>query len=123
MGTFVTYNSKLKSRSQELRKNSTLSEVLLWQQLKGKQLFGYQFYRQKPIADYIVDFYCPVLKLVIEVDGFSHDFKIDYDQRREQKLTMIGLRMLHFQDSEIKKDMNAVIQRIIDYIETLTTSP
>jgi very-short-patch-repair endonuclease len=53
----------------------TLSEILLWQQIKGKQLFGYDFHRQKPIDEYVVDFYCPRLKLVLEIDGDSHEGK------------------------------------------------
>jgi very-short-patch-repair endonuclease len=53
----------------------TLSEILLWQQLKGKQLLGYDFHGQKPIDEYVVDYYCPKLKLVIEIDGDSHDGK------------------------------------------------
>ena len=66
-GFFIlSYRSDLKIIARRLRKNSTLSEVLLWNQLKGKKILGYQFNRQKPIGDYIVDFYCKKLGLVIE---------------------------------------------------------
>ncbi len=65
----IRYNPKLKALARELRKNSTLSEVLLWNHLKGGQMKGYQFMRQKPIDDYIVDFYCSKLTLIIEIDG------------------------------------------------------
>ena len=58
-----------------LRKNSTLSEVLLWNELKGKKLMGIDFHRQKPIGNYIVDFFSPELRLVIEIDGITHAYK------------------------------------------------
>ena len=63
------YDSKLKQRSRELRNYSTLAEVLLWNQLKHGKMLGYAFLRQSPIHKHIVDFYCPKLKLVIEIDG------------------------------------------------------
>ena len=66
------YNTKLKKYSQELRKNMTDAERLLWSRLRRKQLNNFQFYRQRIIGDYIVDFYCPRSKLIIEVDGGQH---------------------------------------------------
>nr|CBX29982.1 Uncharacterized protein HI0925 [uncultured Desulfobacterium sp.] len=68
----ISYNPKLKALSRKLRKQGVLSEVLLWEQLKGKKMKGFQFMRQKPVGNYIVDFYCSKLKLVIEIDGESH---------------------------------------------------
>ena len=68
----LTYNKSLKQISRNLRRNMTDAERLLWSNLMGKQLKGFQFYRQKIIDNYIVDFYCPKLKLVIEVDGGQH---------------------------------------------------
>jgi very-short-patch-repair endonuclease len=69
------YDQNLKQRAREPRKNSTLAEVLLWNQLKRRKMLGYSFLRQRPILNYIVDFYCPKLKLVIEIDGDSHRAK------------------------------------------------
>ncbi|WKZ20402.1 MAG: DUF559 domain-containing protein [Candidatus Jettenia sp. CY-1] len=69
----IYYNPKLKALSRELRKNSTLSEILLWNKLKARKMRGYQFMRQKPIDNYIADFYCSKLRLVIEIDGNSHE--------------------------------------------------
>lgn len=69
---WIEYNPRLKQAARTLRKNMTLTEILLWQQIKGKQLLGYDFHRQKPIDEYVVDFYCPRLKLVLEIDGDSH---------------------------------------------------
>src|SRR5699024_5241929 len=71
----LPYNPKLVPLAKKLRKNSTLSEILLWQRLKRGQLLGYDFHRQKPIGNYIVDFYCPDILLAIEIDGNSHRFK------------------------------------------------
>lgn len=72
-------NTSLSVLSRNLRNNSTLAEAVLWKYLQNKQAFGYRFRRQKVIGKYIVDFYCPKLKLVIEIDGSSHDYKYEYD--------------------------------------------
>jgi very-short-patch-repair endonuclease len=77
---WVHYNPRLKQVARILRKNMTLGEILLWKELKGKKLLGYDFHRQKPIGEYVVDFYCPALKLVIEIDGDSHDGKEEADR-------------------------------------------
>jgi len=66
------YNKRLKSLSRSLRSNMTDAERLLWSKIRRKQLKGLQFYRQKIIGNYIADFYCPELKLVIEVDSGQH---------------------------------------------------
>ena len=87
----IYYNPKLLVLSRELRKRGTLSEVLLWNLVKGKKIKGYQFMRQKPIGDYIVDFFCSKLKLAIEIDGISHNDKSESDQIRQQKLESLGL--------------------------------
>jgi very-short-patch-repair endonuclease len=68
----IPYNSNLKELASELRKKMTLSEVLLWNELKQKKILGYDFDRQRPIKDYIVDFYCKELQLAIEIDGDTH---------------------------------------------------
>jgi very-short-patch-repair endonuclease len=78
----LPYNPKLKKRAQELRRAGNLSEVLLWLQLKQGKLLGLDFDRQKIIGNYIVDFFCAQKSLVIEVDGSSHNEKIEYDTQR-----------------------------------------
>ena len=78
----VHYNPRLKKLARQLRRNSTLGEVLLWNELKRKQMMGYDFHRQKPIGEYIVDFYCPRLRLVIEIDGDSHFMREKKDAER-----------------------------------------
>jgi len=112
----IYYNKNLKKRARYLRKNSTLAEVLLWNQLKGRKLLGYQFMRQKPILKYIVDFYCSKLKLIIEVDGESHVYKFKKDLTRQKKLEAIGLSFLRFADIEVKLNMEAVMESITNWI-------
>jgi len=98
----IPYNPKLKQHARYLRKNSTLAEVLLWQQIKGSSL-GFEFHRQVPIDQFIVDFYCHELKLAIEIDGSSHNNKHDYDSFRQVKLQNWGIRFIRFKDLDVKK--------------------
>ena len=103
----IPYNPKLKEYAKELRKNSTLSEVLLWQQIKNKAL-GVQFHRQVPMLEYIVDFYCHELMLAIEIDGDSHLYKYENDIKRQGELEKEGVVFLRFTDLEIKRNMFSV---------------
>ncbi len=112
----IHYNPKLKQRARDLRNNSTLAEVLLWNQLKGRKLRNYQFMRQKPIGEYIVDFFCSKLKFVIEIDGNSHQDKYIYDMKRQHYLESIGLYVLRFNDLEVKNDMPNVLSAIEGYV-------
>ena len=113
----IYYNPKLIVLSRELRKRGTLSEVLLWNVAKDKKIKGYQFMRQKPIGDYIVDFFCSKLKLVIEIDGISHNDKSESDQIRQQELESLGLSVLRFYEWDVKENIHAVVQVIEDWIE------
>jgi very-short-patch-repair endonuclease len=113
----IYYNPKLKALARGLRNNSTLSEVLLWRQLKARKMKGYQFMRQKPIGDYIVDFYCSRLRLVIEIDGESHVSRSREDELRQQKLESLGLSVLRFYDTDVKKNIDGVLRVIGDWIE------
>jgi len=107
----IPYNPKLKALARQLRKNSTLSEVLLWQRIKQKG-YGVQFHRQVPLLEYIVDFYCHELKLAIEIDGDSHNFKEGYDIKRQKELESYGITFLKFTDLDIKKNMFSVLLSI-----------
>ncbi len=118
----IIYNPKLKERARHLRNNSTKSEVLLWSQLKLKQLMGYQLNRQRPIGHYIVDFYCPRLKLIIEIDGDSHLDKSEYDTTRDHYFQAIGFNVLHFSDYEVKAGLESVLERIEQWIYSFQTS-
>ncbi len=94
----IPYNPLLKERARELRKNMTPGEVTLWKHLKGKQMCGYDFDRQRPIDQFIVDFYCKKLMLAIEIDGSSHDSPEaqDQDAERQGRLESLGVRFLRF---------------------------
>ena len=112
----MPYNPRLKEQARKLRKHSTLSEVLLWNQLKRGQMLGYDFHRQKPIDEYIVDFFCPRLSLVIEIDGSSHVERETEDARRQRRLESYNLEFLRFDDRDVKKNMNEVLQTIRTWI-------
>ena len=103
MRKIIPYNPKLKQLARNLRNNSTLSEVLLWQHLKGKKMKGYDFHRQKHVGNYIVDFFCNKLMLAIEIDGMSHDEKINEDEERQKRIESFGISFLRFNDLDIKK--------------------
>ena len=108
----LPYNKSLQSRARELRKNSTISEVLLWNALKQKRAMGFDFDRQKIIGNYIVDFYCPKLNLVLEIDGCSHDGKYIYDSIRHKYLESLGLTVVHISDKDIKNKINDVLNML-----------
>jgi len=114
----IPYNPKLKEIARQLRKNMTLSEVLLWNQLKNFQMLNYDFDRKRPIDNYIVDFYCKDLKLVIEIDGESHNHPevIENDKIRQQRLESLGISFLRFDDLDVKKNMFYVLKTIEDWI-------
>ena len=100
----------------------TLSEVLLWNELKQKKMLGYNFDRQRPIDEFIVDFYCKDLMLAIEVDGSSHDheeaIKSDIKrQKRQKRLESLGVNFLRFDDLEVKKEIGNVLGTIEMWIE------
>ncbi|MBN2730825.1 MAG: endonuclease domain-containing protein [Balneolaceae bacterium] len=113
----IYYNPKLKPLARQLRNNSTLAEVLLWNELKNRKMLGYQFMRQKPIGEFIVDFYCAKLKLVIEIDGESHRFKLTEDVERQQWLEELGIKVLRFDDLEVKQNIKDVLYSIDSCIE------
>ncbi len=109
----LPYNKNLKEISKSLRNKQTEAERCLWIRLKLKHL-GYTFYRQKPIGDYIVDFYCPKARLVVEVDGGRHfTTKTAADDRlRDEHLRSLGLTILRFSNSEVLKRTDEVAESI-----------
>ncbi|MEW6377857.1 MAG: endonuclease domain-containing protein [Thermodesulfobacteriota bacterium] len=112
------YDKQLKPLSQRLRKHMTDAESLLWSKLRRKQLKDYQFYRQKTIGEYIVDFYCPKANLVIELDGsqhYSEDGKRK-DQLRDDVLAKMGLNILRFSDRDVFENISGVMERIWSHL-------
>ncbi|WP_027268747.1 endonuclease domain-containing protein [Leptolyngbya sp. PCC 6406] len=114
----IPYNPKLKERARELRQNMTPGETKLWHRLKGKQLLGYDFDRQRPIDQFIVDFYCKQLMLAIEIDGSSHDSAAAQakDQERQARLESLGVRFLRFQEADIHQNLEGVVVAIAAWI-------
>jgi very-short-patch-repair endonuclease len=113
------YNKTLKANSQRLRREMTDSEQHLWQYLRRKQIHGVQFNRQKPILNYIVDFYCAKAKLVIELDGGQH-YEPEHrkeDFIRDQALAELGLLTLRFNNRQVFEETEAVVQSIYDAVE------
>ena len=110
----IPYNKKLKEISQRLRSNMTDSERLLWSRVRRKQLKGLQFYRQKIVGDYIVDFCCPGAKVVIEVDGGQHytEEGLKKDTARDDFLNKQGFKVLRFSDREVLKDIDVVVEMV-----------
>jgi very-short-patch-repair endonuclease len=108
------YNRTLKGASRELRKQMTDAERALWRRLRRKQIHGLQFYRQKPLLSFVVDFYCPAAKLVIEVDGGQHG-DVDHqsrDRERDRRLIALGLRVLRFDNRQVLGESEAVLDVI-----------
>jgi very-short-patch-repair endonuclease len=114
----IPYRKDLKEKARALRKQMTLSEVLLWNRLKNFQMMGYDFDRQKPLDKYIVDFYCKDLQLVIEIDGNYHNQSdaSEYDFLRQKKLESFGLYFLRFSEKIVQKDMTSVLDQIANWI-------
>ena len=114
----IPYNTNLKQLARKLRNDSTLGEVLLWNELKNKQLFGFDFHRQKPLLNYIVDLYCYELELVIEIDGQYHNWEEQCvkDILREKDLESHGLTILRFTEHEVRKQMTDVLRTIENHV-------
>lgn len=110
----LRYSVNLKGYARELRKTQTDSERILWSRLRGKKLIDIQFYRQKPIGKYIVDFFAPKVKLVVEVDGSQHNegSRLLRDQERDQYLAGLGLKVLRFNSREVLIETEAVLDVI-----------
>ncbi|MFO7801250.1 MAG: endonuclease domain-containing protein [Desulfovermiculus sp.] len=106
------YSPELKHKARLLRKHGTKAEAMLWKQIQNRQVCGCRFLRQRPIDEFIVDFYCPEMDLVVEVDGITHENKQDYDRRRQERLEDLGLHVLRFLDDEVKKNIEGVVQYV-----------
>ncbi len=118
----LLYNKKLQPSAHELRYTMTKAEACLWKYaLRAKQMNGYSFNRQRPALNYIVDFMCKKLKLVIEVDGYTHllDDTIKKDEKKQRDLENAGFKVLRFSDNEVLKGIENVKRAIEQAIEEL----
>ncbi len=113
----IPYNPKLKQFARKLRNHSTKSEVLLWNYLKGKQIKGYDFHRQKPVGKYIVDFFCSELLLAIEIDGESHYGNEEKDNIRQKEIEKYGISFLRFDEIDIYYKLDSVMTTIEKWVE------
>lgn len=115
-----SYNKRLQPFANKLRKEMTKREACLWKYvLRAGRMKGYQFRRQRPVLDFIADFMCKELRLVIEVDGITHDNKLEKDNHRDDKLRQAGFYVYRFTDEEVLTNIEGVmmaIERIIDEI-------
>ena len=107
--------TSLTRRARDLRKNATAAERLLWSSLRAGQVAGLKFRRQQPIDHYVVDFFCASMRLVIELDGASHEDRVRYDINRQQHLESQGLRVMRFHNDEILNDMGSVLEKILAF--------
>lgn len=112
----LKYAARNKKFARELRRNMTDAERLLWSKIRLKQFDGHQWYRQKPIGPYIVDFYCPKLSASIEVDGGQHyeNQGMRYDADRDEYLLKIGLRTIRFTNVEVLQNIEGVLLQILE---------
>ena len=108
------YPKRLKRNARLLRSHMTEAEQALWARLRRKQVHGVQFYRQKPVGSYIVDFYCAVAKLVVEVDGGQHfsEEGVRSDAIRDEEIKKMGLRILRFNNRDVLRNMDDVVKVI-----------
>lgn len=114
--TQIFNHFRQRENRKQLRKMPVPAEAILWSRLKNRQQRGIRFRRQYSIGRYVVDFYCPSAKLVIELDGTSHAGKEarDYDRIRDDFIKTIGLRILRFKNEDVRKNLTGVLETIID---------
>jgi very-short-patch-repair endonuclease len=109
--------------AQDLRRRATPSEEVLWHALRAKQVGGRRFRRQQPIGPFVVDFFCPSARLVVEVDGAIHDSTVEADRQRQAAIEGLGLRFLRVTVAEVENELPAVVDRIKDAIAVTTPLP
>ncbi|MFH1608843.1 MAG: DUF559 domain-containing protein [Patescibacteria group bacterium] len=119
---FLPYDKNLVSRARELRKSETDTEKKFWLKiLKNKKLSKYKFTRQKPIGNFIVDFYCAKLKLVIEIDGEVHRFQKSRDYERDNLLKQkFGLKIIRYKNKDVLNDINKILSDLVSILENTT---
>jgi adenine-specific DNA-methyltransferase len=107
----------MKSRARKLRKNTTDAETLLWRHLRDRRLAGFKFRRQHVIGHYIVDFLCPLEKLIVELDGGQHADGTAYDERRTGYLESKGYRVVRFWNNDALRDVDSVLVVILGLLQ------
>jgi len=118
------YNKKIKPFANDNRKQMTKAEACLWKYALRNKMLGVTFNRQRPVMNYIADFMCKDLKLIIEVDGFSHTFEevIENDKIRQEHLEKNGFKVIRFLDNEVLTNIQQVRNKIFEVITELKTT-
>jgi len=111
----LPFNPKLRERAKELRKSGTLSEIIMWKKFRNQKFKGYDFDRQKIIGNYIVDFYCVDCRVVIEIDGSSHDNREIYDGDRNRYLQDLGLTVIRISAQDVHNDLINVMRMLKEH--------
>ena len=114
------FREELIESARAMRKSPTHAELLMWRELREGQLRGYKFRRQHIIKTFIIDFYCPEAKLVIEIDGSVHRNQVEYDQIRENDLNEMGYEVLRFRNEEVVNEINLVLESIEEKLSQLS---
>ena len=120
------YNKKLKPLARKLRKNGTPGEAILWSKvLRARGFYGLQFNRQFPIERFIVDFICRKIKLIVEIDGYSHQYKRAQDLARDRRLKELGFIVVRIPESDVVYDLDNAIRTLEYYLpeEIIKKSP
>jgi very-short-patch-repair endonuclease len=115
----IIFNKKVYTeKRKKLRNNMPIAERILWSRLKAKQLKGYKFRRQYSMGRYIVDFYCPQARLVVELDGESHigEYMERYDQRRQRYVESLGVICLRFTNWDVYENAEGILEEILSYL-------
>ena len=113
----IPKNKLLIERTRDLRKAGNLAEVLFWKTFKDKNKLGFDIDRQVIIGQYIVDFFIPELGLVFEIDGSSHDNKIEYDAERDAFMKDLNLQVVRISDTDVKNNMSSVYHIVLKIVE------
>ena len=118
---YLPYNKNLTVLARENRSNPTVAENRIWQKVLRKRQFAeYKFLRQKPVGDYIVDFYCARLQLVIEIDGDSHAETTEHDAERTKFLGSLGLHVIRFSNDDVLRNIEGVYEELSKTINAIS---
>ena len=111
---FLKNDPQLKQRRRELRRNQTDAEKVFWSQVRNRQFNGMRFFRQYSLGPYILDFYCPTVKLAVELDGGQHNQSKnrEYDTFRSEYLKAHGIEVIRFWDNEVLLDIQGVLNKL-----------
>jgi len=111
------YLLELRELSRKLRNNQTIAEKKIWYQLLCRKYLDFKFLRQKPIDQFILDFYCPKLLLDIEIDGESHIKRQNHDNFRDYRLGVLGIKTIRYTNEEVINDFSNVVKHVKSQIE------